>query len=289
MSARRLASPSTVPLHSRYAHPWRFFLWATAIPWAVWGAAVWTSRHPEYDLVTAALGIAGLAAPMGVVAWMTRGQPELRRDILRRLDLRGVPWRWIAFSVLVIQAAVFVATAASVLLGYSPDQFGLRGAVTFSAGVLPGWVILVLAPVLEELAWHSYATDALHTRYTVFGLSMVFVVVWVLWHLPLAFIEGSSQQQTAEQGWLHTLNFPLSMIPFVLLMNWMYYRTGRNITLTVLFHLGANLSTQVFATHPDTEIIATAVLLVLTAAVLIRDRALFFAPPGTAPAAVIRC
>lgn len=69
------------------------------------------------------------------------------------------------------------------------------------------------------------------------------------------------------------------MIPFVLLMNWIYYRSGRNITVTVLFHLAANLITQILATHPDTEVMATGVLLVVTAVVLRRERALFFAPP----------
>ncbi|MGB7447995.1 MAG: hypothetical protein WA892_02590 [Ornithinimicrobium sp.] len=69
------------------------------------------------------------------------------------------------------------------------------------------------------------------------------------------------------------------MIPFVLLMNWIYYHSGRNITLTVMFHLSANVISQVLATHPDTEVIATGVLLLVTATVVWRDRHLFFAPP----------
>lgn len=111
---------------------------------------------------------------------------------------------------------------------------------------------------------------------------MVFTVIWALWHLPLAFIEGSSQQETVEQGWLHALNFPLSMIPFVLLINWVYYRTNRNILVTILFHAGANLSTQIFNTHPDTELIVTVLLLGVTAWVLYHDRTLFFTRPSRA-------
>lgn len=84
------------------------------------------------------------------------------------------------------------------LTGGSWEQFLLRDGVTFTAGVLPGWIVLVLAPVAEELAWHSYGTDALRTRFSVFGTSMVFAVIWALWHLPLAFVSGSSQQQTAS-------------------------------------------------------------------------------------------
>lgn len=269
-----------VPMYARYTSPWRFFGLATAIPWALWFVAAATSRVPGLEPVTTALALAGLAAPFGVVLWMTRHRPDLRRDIAARLTLRGVSWRWILFAAAGMQIAVLVGTAISVLFGYSADQFAWRGGATFSVGLMSGWVALVVAPVLEELAWHSYGTDALRTRFSVFTTSMIFGVIWAVWHLPLAFLQGSSQQQTAAEGWLHALNFPVSMIPFVLLMNWMYYRTGRNVLLTVLFHLGANLSTQVIATHPDTELIVTGLLLVVTAFVLARDRALFFDGPA---------
>ncbi|HHU44215.1 MAG TPA: CPBP family intramembrane metalloprotease, partial [Actinomycetales bacterium] len=136
--------------------------------------------------------------------------------------------------------------------------------------------MLILAPVDEELAWHSYGTDSLRSRFSLFTTSMIFAVVWALWHAPLALFAGSSQEQTVEQGLIHALNFPLSMLPFVLLMNWIYYRGDRNITLTILVHLGANLSTQVMSTHPDTEVMSTGVLLVLTTVILWRERALFF-------------
>ena len=53
----------------------------------------------------------------------------------------------------------------------------------------------------------------------VFTASMVFTVVWALWHLPLFFIDGYYHNEVVEQGWISALNFPLSMVAFVLLMN----------------------------------------------------------------------
>lgn len=271
------------PAHARYDQPVRFYALATAIPWVLWFGAAWWSHGggPAADVAVVALGLAGLAAPLGVVAWLTRRDPAVRADIRARVGLRGVSWRWLLLAAFGMQLAVFVATAISVLVGYPLDQFGLRpGGSTFAVGVIPAWVVLILAPILEEASWHSYGTDALRTRFSVFTTSMVFAVIWALWHLPLAFIQGSSQQETVEQGWLHALNFPLSIIPFVLLINWVYYRTGRSIAVTMLFHAGANLSTQVFHTHPDTELIVTLLLLVVTALVVVHDRELFFAPPA---------
>lgn len=266
---------------ARYDRPWLFFFLATALPWALWIPAAWASGQGEQWLpAVSVLGVLGLFAPLAVVAWMTRNDKALRRDVLRRLVNFGdvKPIWWIA-AVGMMPLAILVATTISLFFGYSPDQFGWRGGATFTAGLLSGWIVLVLAPIAEELAWHSYGTDALHTRFSIFTTSMVFIPIWAVWHLPLAFISGSSQAETAGQGIWHALNFPLSMIPFVLLMNWIYYRSGRNITVTVLFHLAANLITQILATHPDTEVMATGVLLAVTAVVLWRDRALFFAPP----------
>lgn len=266
------------PVEARYRHAGRFFLLATAIPWALWLPAAWLSRQPDSGLLVGVLGIAGLLAPVAVVAWLVRGDPALVRDIVRRLGVRGVRPLWLLVAGGLMPAAVVVATLISLPWGYSTDQLLLRGAFTFTAGVVPGWVVIVLAPVAEELAWHSYGTDSLRRRFSVFTTSVIFGVIWAVWHLPLALIEGSSQSQTAQEGVLHALNFPLSVFPFVLLMNWVYYRSGRNITVTILFHLSANLVTQVLATHPDTEIIATAVLLVVTVIVVTAERQLFFAP-----------
>lgn len=202
LTRSRITRRPSEPIEARYAHPWRFFLLATAIPWLLWFAAAWTSRQGSgMALETSVLGIAGLAAPLGVVAWMTRNQPELRRDIRARLvNFRGVSWVWVVLAAGLLQMAVFAASAISLLFGYSADQFLIRDGFTFTAGLVPAWVVLVLAPVLEELAWHSYGTDALHTRYSVFTSSMIFTVIWALWHAPLAAIQGSSQQRTVEQG-----------------------------------------------------------------------------------------
>ena len=280
-SGARPDAAARPPIHARYDRPWLFFVLATAGPWAMWIPAAWLSHRGEQWMpIVSALGVAGLFTPLGVVAWMTRHDAALRRDVLRRLvNFREVRPIWWFAAIGTMPLAILIATTISLAFGYSPEQFGWRGGATFAVGALSGWFALALAPVAEELAWHSYGTDALRTRFSIFTASMVFIPIWAVWHLPLAFISGSSQAETAEQGLLHALNFPLSMIPFVLLMNWIYYRSGRNITVTILFHLSANLITQILATHPDTEVLATGVLLLATAVAVWAERRLFFAPP----------
>ena len=276
------------PVSSQYDRPVLFFVLATAIPWAFWFAAAYLSNLPEQTPAvqwwTATLGLAGLIAPVFVVVWMVRNRPALKADIQRRLVWpRGIRWGFVAGALLLLLGSLLAAQAISLLFGYSADQFLLRGGFTFSAGLLPVWVTLLGAALFEEVAWHSYGTDALIARMRVFSASLLFTVIWALWHLPLAFINGYYHQEVVETGWLHTLNFPLSMIAFVLIMNWLYFRTGRSILITVLFHATANVVNEMFLTHEDSKLIQTALLLIVAAIVVVRDRALFFGRPSIPP------
>ncbi len=272
------------PIAYRYDRPVAFYSLAGLVTWLCWVAAGWLShRTGQGDAVrwaTVVLGLAGLAAPVGVAAWLMRGRPQLWADVRSRLLWRrGTSARHLALSVLLLPASLMAAQAISLPFGGSADQFQLRDHWSFSSGLLPVWVILGLAPVIEELAWHSYGTDTLITRMRLLTASLVFTVFWTVWHVPLALVKGYYQAQLVEQGWLDALNFPLSMIAFVLLMNWLYYRTGRCIMVAILFHLSANYVNEIFRTEPDTKVIQTALLLVVAAVVVYRERGLFFARP----------
>lgn len=173
--------------------------------------------------------------------------------------------------------SLLLAQAISLLFGYSAEQFSFSGGTSFSAGILPGWFLLFLAPLVEEVAWHSYGTDCLRARMNLLWTCLVFALFWALWHFPLAFIEGYYHSNVAESGVLYSLNFAVSLIPFVLLMNWLYYKTGRNVLVAVVFHIIAGLFGEMFATHPDSKVIQTGLLLLLSAGLLLGDREFFLA------------
>jgi len=76
----------------------------------------------------------------------------------------------------------------------------ISGDPSFSSGMLvSAWFLIMFAPVVEELAWHSYGTDALRQRFSLFTTSMIFAVYWVLWHLPLGFVKGYYQNQVVVE------------------------------------------------------------------------------------------
>ena len=94
--------------------------------------------------------------------------------------------------------------------------------------------------------------------------------------MPLATIRDYYQNNIVKISWIYGVNFLVSIIPFVLLMNWLYYKTGRNILIVTVFHITAGVFNEIFATHPDSKIIQTILLLVLTTMIVLNNRNFFF-------------
>jgi len=265
----------------KYKHPILFYFLATIIPWAFWFAAGSIShmtphsdRYLEIASVTAFIGLLG---PVLVSTWLVRNDPGLRADIYGRFfNFRTIKPVYIVVACGLMPASILLAQAISLLFGYSASQFVITGHFTFTSGIFPVWFMLIIAPILEELGWHTYGTDCLRNRMNLFKTSLLFGVFWGIWHMPLATIRDYYQSNIVETSWIYGVNFLVSIIPFVLLMNWLYYKTGRNIILVTVFHITAGFFNEIFATHPDSKIIQTALLLGLTALIVLNDRSFFF-------------
>jgi len=265
----------------KYRHPILFYGLATGIPWLMWFFAAYLSHlapgNDTYMIGGSVLGIVGLFSPMVIAFIMMSSDAELRDDLWNRFfNFKSTrPFYLVATGFLML-ASILLAQAISLLFGYSPSQFTFAGKFSFSAGILPAWFLLFLAPLVEELAWHSYGTDCLRARFSLFTTSVIFAVFWAFWHFPLSFIKDYYHSNLAESGWIYSLNFSLSLIPYVLLMNWLYYKTGRNILVAIVFHITAGFFNEIFATHPDSKIIQTLLLLALSVVLVLKERDFFF-------------
>lgn len=266
---------------TRY-RPICFFSLSLMIPWVLWFIAAKISHTPgqESSPWLAGLMLAGLFVPVFLAMWLVWRNPVLRADTLPRLlCFSGFPKRYLFAAILLPPVSLMLAQLVSLLFGHSLDQFHISGNPSFTSAVLSPWLMLALAAVVEELAWHSYGTDALLSRFSLFAASMLFTLYWALWHLPLGFIKGYYHSELAASGALYTANFVASMVVFVLLMNWLYMKSGRNIMVAALFHFCANLGNEIFATHPDSKVIQTGILLLVSAVVLYKEKGLFFRRP----------
>ena len=265
---------------NKYRHPFLFYGLSTTIPWGFWFGAAYVSHiTPTNDFLGAVVGILGVLGLLGptVIAFsMIWPHPEMREDIKRRIiGLKGIRLPYGFLTCFLMLASILLAQAISLLFGHSADQFHFAGKSSFSAGIFPGWFLLFLAPLVEELAWHSYGTDSLRQRMNLLKTSLLFGVFWGIWHMPLSFIKGYYHSNVAETGLLYSINFMVSLVPYVILMNWLYYKTHRSILVAVVFHITAGCFNELFRTHPDSKVIQTVLLLVLSIVVVMTDRDFF--------------
>ncbi|MCU0459917.1 MAG: CPBP family intramembrane metalloprotease [Bacteroidales bacterium] len=271
----------TKQIIKKYDKPLLFYILSIAIPWALWFLSAYLSHRTPFtrtmETLTGITSFTGLLAPFIIALWLILPVKELREDFLSRFfnfkDIRREYWM-VAFFLMLI--SILAAQAISLLFGYSPGQFELRGSFTFASALFPVWFLLVAAPALEEMAWHSYGTDTLRSRFSLFGASLIFAIFWAFWHLPLSFIKGYYHSNLVESGLIYTLNFVVSMIPFVLIINWLYYKTNRNIILPIVFHVTAGFFNEIFMTHPMSKVIQTGLLLVFCIYLLATNREFFF-------------
>ena len=264
----------------KYHRPLLFYILATAIPWSFWLAAAYLSHiTPTNQYLRAAvgiLGVIGLFAPMFIAFRLIWPDAEMRKDLKSRIiGLKGIKPVYLMITCFLMPASILLAQAISLLFGYSADQFSLSSMSSFSVGIFPGWFLLFLAPLVEELAWHSYGTDSLRQRMSLLKASLLFSIFWAFWHMPLSLIKDCYQSNVAEMGPLYSLNFIVSMIPYVILMNWLYYKTNRSILVAIVLHITAGFFNEAFNTHPDSKIIQTGLLLVLAVYLIIREKDFF--------------
>ncbi|UXM95173.1 CPBP family intramembrane metalloprotease [Bartonella sp. HY329] len=246
---------------------------------ALWFTAAWLSHleAKSYWVPITILQFAGLIFPFFISWLMIRKKTFLKLDFYTRLTrFSKLQLKACFIAIIIMFGSILGATTISLFLGYSPSQFLLSDHASFSAGIFSGWVALLIAPIIEELSWHSYGTDCLRRSFNMFWTSIIFAVYWVFWHMPLGFIVNYYQANLIDEGWQYSLNFAVSLLPFVLIMNWLYYSARRSIIVAIVFHLCASVANELFQTHPDTKIIQTVLLLILTIGLLYRYPRIFF-------------
>ncbi len=263
-----------------YRHSWLFYSLSTLIPWIFWSIAAYLShlhQATHYILTISILGLAGLSAPMLIAFWLMFKDGLIKKDLRNRLinfkSTQSIYWFLALFLML---ASILSAQALSLLFGYSAAQFKITGHYSFSSGIFPVWFILLIAPVLEELGWHTYGTDTLRNRFNLLQTSLIFALFWGIWHIPLSLIKNYYQSHLVATGWLYSINFLVSIFPFVILMNWLYYKTGRNILIAIIFHITAEFFNEIFATLPMSKVIQTGLLIVLASYLVLKERSFFF-------------
>lgn len=258
------------PNFASEARPWLFLALTLGITWLGGFTAVALQGRLANGIILL-LAYGGGLAPIGVATALAyRHGRSFRRDFWRRIvGWRRIGRKWLIVIVLfhplktVLAALIDIAQGG---WGIAPEEITrLLAEPLLIAPTLIFW--LFFGPVPEEPGWRGYALDGLQSRHGAVVSSFIVGVVWMLWHLPLFFLDGTWQAQHLGTG---TLLFWLWMVNVIFestLYTWIYNNTGRSILAAILFHFMGNAFGQLFAISTRAEVYNTALL--VTAVLLV--------------------
>ncbi|WP_135606817.1 MmRce1 family CPBP family CAAX prenyl protease [Methanococcoides sp. NM1] len=221
----------------------------------------------------------GLMAPflISLVMIFASKNSDLKKDFINRLiNPRLIQLKMLPAILLIMPISVVASIFLSLPFGGSISQFQFSEGFSFSSGFVPVLLLLVLAAGLEELGWRGYAFDSLQSRYTYFKASIIFGILWSVWHFPLIFVNNSYQYEIFHQNIWFAVNFFVSIIPMGVLISWICIKNGKSIPAAILFHFLVNISQEMLNISQTTKCIETVVLIVVAAVIIALDKEMFF-------------
>jgi len=208
----------------------------------------------------------------------------LKKNFVSKLfNLRLIKVSAIPAILFIMPVAVVLSILISTLFGQSIDQLRLAGKFSFSAGFMPVLLVLFFAASFEELGWRSYAMDSLRIKYNYFTATLLFGLLWSIWHFPLFFIKDYYHYEILHSNILFAINFMASIFPMAFIISWLCQINGGSITTAILFHFIINLSQEALQMTQTTKCIETGVLLIIATILVVSNRKMFFDKPLCEP------
>jgi uncharacterized protein len=236
---------TSAPTTTARAFPVTYFVLAFAFTWALWVPAALEARGLISPLPVPAtfLGAFGPLVAAVVVTALESGRAGLRSLLDRIVRWRVAPV-WYGVAILGPIVLMLAAIALHVVLGGQSPSLGLL------IGALPTLLIYIVYMMLtvalgEEVGWRGYALPALQARYSALIASLILGVMWALWHLPVFFNPDTFYSNLPFGLWLAYL------IPFAVLITWVFNSAGGSVLMAMFFHAVLNASGELWKTIPE--------------------------------------
>ena len=260
--------------------PFKYFFITLLVTWLVCFIAAFFSHNENLESYVIPLMAIETSVPFIIAMFMIYGSKnsELKKDFKKRIfNLKLIKLKYWAAILLIMPFTLFLATAISLLFGKPIEQFSLSPEFTIFGGeTIIILIILFCAPTFEELGWRSYGVDSLKKGKSIMKATLIFALLWNLWHLPLFLVKDCYQYELLHMNIIYALNFMVSLVPAAFLMNWIFYKNGRSITAIIIFHFMLNLFSVLFQTEQFTKCIITIILLVISAIVVWKNKSFFY-------------
>ena len=254
--------------------PVQFFALAYLFTWIFWIPAIYL---PES--ISPLLMLVGLMAPaiVSTVFIMASESDALKQDFKNKIfGFYKVKWLNVFWAVIVFAIVIVCSILLSVPFGQSINQFSFTENFSFTGvGIAGAFITITIASIIEEVGWKGYCEDSIGNYMNWFWESMIFGVLWSLWHFPLIFIQGTYQAGLMVNP-LYVVNFFVSGIPMGFVITWVYLESDRSILACMIFHFFVNFMQEKIALTPETKCLETIVITVLTVIIIMAKKDMFF-------------
>lgn len=226
-----------------------YFISAIAVSWAYWVPVALAGGQLSHfpGLVGPAVAALGVSACCGRNA---------RRLLVRRVVTWRVHPKWyLASAVPPVVAAVVIAVRWLAGTRPTPGLFEVKGI----SGL--GWfgvliVMLVVNGFGEEIGWRGFAWPRLRERRPISQASLVLALGWVIWHLPLLWIDSGF----GEMPVIVLPGLVMGLVCGAVVLGWLIERTG-SVPVVALWHVSLNLASSTTATAVAAPFVSAAVIL----------------------------
>jgi uncharacterized protein len=210
-----------------------FFGLTFAWSWACWLLTPIVKTESSY-LSSTLFFLGGFGPGLAAVTLVAinGGRAGLRTWLKRCLQWRG-NWGWMTLAFLSPLAVLAIAAAIHLALGGSMRPSPAVGHVALFI-VNFGLVFLVGGPLGEEFGWRGYALPAMQGRVGWRSASLVLGGIWGVWHLPLFFVAGSSQNQGSMAA------FFVLIVATSVFYTWLFNRTNGSVLPALALHTASN-------------------------------------------------
>jgi len=200
--------------------------WAITLPGALAKLGL-ISHSPVPFMAGTLIGVAPLAAALIVTA--REGKFRAYWSSLWRLPR---PWWTVAVALLLPPLMLAITYAVK------PIEVDFA-----SLGIFPlVWLVLAFG---EEAGWRGYALPRLVDRYGFWAGSLILGIVWCVWHYP-KMLGNPYVPNVADLLPLLGL-FSIQIILANFIICWLYFRSGRSVVATTLFHTCFNVMSTAYA------------------------------------------
>lgn len=258
--------------------PIKYYSLILVFTWLFLFLGAYLSHHDHLHAYQIPFLFLGLISPLLVTLWMmlSSRDPRIITDFYSRIfNISFIPIKYWIVIFLIMPITVVLATFLSFKFGLPRNQFEMSDDFR-GINLLFTVIALIMAPTVEELSWRGYGMDSLLSKkYSLLSSTLVFAFLWALWHFPLFFVNGYYHYEIYKLNPLFGFNFIVALFPTAVIINWIYYRSNRNIFIIILFHSLINFFSMLWQTEQFTKCIVTLLLSLIAIGVVFKNKLLF--------------